>query len=135
MSKRPAALTVVMALTGLFVIGFFVQLFLASLGMMGAESYKAHEDFGFTVMHALSLLIFIATVVSPTRKRDAPFGFAFFLLVTGVIVLAGQHEHHPWVAAFHPISAFAVTGMAFWLHMRARQGGGGEVRAAAATAG
>jgi hypothetical protein len=131
MSKRPAALTVVMALTGLFVIGFLVQLFLASLGMMGAESYKAHEDFGFTVMHALSFLVFIATVVSPTRKRDAPLGFAFFLLVTGVIILAGQHDKHPWVAAFHPISALAVTGMAFWLHMRARHGGG-EPRVATA---
>ena len=121
--KRPAALTVVMALTGLFLLGFLVQLFLASLGMMGAESYEAHKGFGFTVMHGLSLLIFIATLVSPTRKRDAPWGLLFFLLVTGVIALAGAFPKHPWVAAFHPISALAVTAVAFWLHMRARQGG------------
>jgi hypothetical protein len=122
MQRDDTASTVILWLARLFMLGFVVQLFLASLGMMGAESYEAHKSVGFTAMHLISLLVLIAAVAGPNRKRDWPLGLGFFVLVTITIFLAGARDDHPWIAAFHPLFALGSTAFAGFIAMRVRGG-------------
>src|SRR3954449_11467603 len=56
-------------LSGLFIAGFFVQVYLAGRGAFGAASYSAHKDFG-DILHFVPILILIVTLAGrATRNR------------------------------------------------------------------
>ena len=42
----------------LIAVGIVVQVFLAGLGIFGAESFDAHEEFG-GILHGLTILVFL----------------------------------------------------------------------------
>ena len=96
--------------------GLVVQFFLAGVGVFGADSFDAHKNVGF-ILHTASILILIAAIVGPRDRKSILFSIAFIVVFTIQISLPGSDE--PWVAAFHPLLALVVLGMAAHIGMPA----------------
>jgi hypothetical protein len=88
-----------------------LQFFLAGLGIFGAESFDAHESVGYT-LHGLTLLVFLFAILGPRTGRDIGMGFVLAALTTLQISLPGLRADAPWLAAFHPVLALLVLGLA-----------------------
>ena len=52
----------------LIAIGIVVQVFLAGLGVFGAESFKAHESFGW-MLHTAAIVVFVLALLGPRTGR------------------------------------------------------------------
>ena len=108
----------------LIAIGIIVQVFLAGLGIFGAESFKAHEDFG-GILHGLTILVFLLAIAGPRTARTIGMGFGLAVLVTIQIALVGARDDAPGVAALHPVLALFALGLAFHIGMPALSRGRG----------
>jgi hypothetical protein len=56
-----------MALIGfawMYVLGVVIQFFLAGLGALGGEDYKAHEGFGWSALHLTPILLLVLTFLA-----------------------------------------------------------------------
>jgi hypothetical protein len=84
------------ALALLIAVGVVVQVFLAGLGIFGAESFDAHKTFG-GILHIISILVFLLAIAGPRTRRTIGMGFG--------------------LAALHPVLALAVLGLAFHIGM------------------
>jgi hypothetical protein len=121
--KRHPATTVYVALTGLFALIAFFQPFTFGLGYFGAsDGFDLHEVLGFAVLHSLTLLILIAAVVSPERRRLAWWALGLLVLVTVQISLIEEAAADaPGVAALHPLLGVTALLMAGWMHYDGRK--------------
>jgi predicted acyltransferase len=120
--RRSPATTIYLALTGIFVLGAFLQPFTFGLGYFGAsDGYDLHEILGGGVLHGISLLALIAALASPDRRRDAPWALGLFVLVTVQIILPDQRDDAAALAALHPLLGVTAIGMAGWMHLLARR--------------
>ena len=110
-----------------------LQFFLAGLGIFGAESFSAHETVG-GILHGLTVLVFLFAIAGPRSGRDIGMGFALALLTTLQIALPELRDDTPWLAAFHPVLALLVLGLAAHIGRRyiggAADGGSGAPAAA-----
>jgi mercuric ion transport protein len=109
----------------LIAVCIVVQVFLAGLGIFGAESFEAHEGFGWMI-HTAAILLFILALIGPRTGRAIGISFALLALMTVQIMLVGARDDTPWVAAFHPTLALFVLGLALYIGMPAvsrRRGG------------
>jgi hypothetical protein len=88
-----------------------VQFFLAGLGIFGATSFDAHENVGF-ILHAITLLVFLAAIIGPRNGRDIGMGLVLFLIATLQVYLPETRDDAPEVAAFHPLVALVILGLA-----------------------
>jgi hypothetical protein len=102
----------------LIAIGIVVQVFLAGLGIFGAESFEAHKSFGFT-LHGLTILVLLLAIAGPRTARTIGMAFALALLVTIQISLVDARDDAPGVAALHPVLALFALGLAFHIGMPA----------------
>ena len=68
-----------MVVAGLFVLSVFVQFFLAGLGVFGAESFKAHKDFG-GVFHLSGLLLIIIALLVRRNRVDLTLVITLFVI-------------------------------------------------------
>jgi phosphoglycerol transferase MdoB-like AlkP superfamily enzyme len=91
-----------------------VQVFLAGLGVFGAESFDAHEGFGWMI-HTAAILLFILALIGPRTGRAIGISFGLLALMTVQIMLVGARDDTPWVAAFHPTLALFVLGLAIYI--------------------
>ena len=89
--------------------GLVVQFFLAGVGVFGADSFDAHKSVGW-ILHTASILILIAAIVGPRDRKSILFSIAFIVVFTIQTMLPTADE--PWLAAFHPLLALVVLGMA-----------------------
>jgi len=120
--KRHPATTVYLALTGLFALIALFQPFTFGLGYFGAsDGFDLHEVLGGGVLHGLTLLMLIAALVSPERRRDAPWALGLLVLVTLQISLVSARDDAAGVAALHPLLGVTALLMAVWMHMLARR--------------
>ncbi|HEX6701535.1 MAG TPA: hypothetical protein VF101_12480 [Gaiellaceae bacterium] len=123
-------------LTPLYVVLIIVQVFLAGEGIFGikdgqgledAKSLDAHRGFGFIIAQPGALLFLIVALLWwPRNKRILGLNilFAVLLIVQSFLPSAGR-----WVAALHPLNAFALLALAGYLsHWWWRRGGEAEVR-------
>ena len=117
--RTNAATTAYMALLGLFCLATLFQPFSAGLGIFG-DGFEAHE-IGGGVVHVVAGLAFLAALISPTRRTDAPLAFLLLVLVTVQITLVTLDDASAAVRALHPF--LAVTNLLFglWLHLRAQR--------------
>ena len=112
-----------------------LQFFLAGLGIFGAESFSSHETVG-GILHGLTVLVFLLAIAGPRTGRDIGLGFALAALTTLQISLPELRDDSAWLAAFHPVLALAVLGLAAHTGQRyiggagAPGGGSGEPAAA-----
>jgi Family of unknown function (DUF6220) len=102
----------------LIAVGIVVQVFLAGLGIFGAESFEAHKNFGF-ILHLLSILVFLLAIAGPRTRRTIGMGFGLALLVTIQISLVDARDDAPGLAALHPVLALFALGLAFHIGMPA----------------
>jgi hypothetical protein len=102
----------------LIAVGVIVQVFLAGLGVFGAESFNAHESFGW-MLHTAAILLFILALIGPRTRAAIGMSFGLLVLMTVQIMLVGARDDTPWVAAFHPVLALFVLGLAFHIGMPA----------------
>ena len=102
----------------LIAIGVVVQVFLAGLGIFGAESFEAHKTFGF-ILHLLTILVFLLAIAGPRTKRTIGLGFGLALLVTIQISLVDARDSAPGLAALHPVLALFALGLASHIGMPA----------------
>src|SRR5580765_4180525 len=86
----------------LIAVGIVVQVFLAGLGIFGAESFDAHEEFG-GILHGLTILVFLLAIAGPRTGRTIGMGFGLAVLVTIQIALVGARDDTPGLAALHPV--------------------------------
>jgi len=113
---RSAATTGYHALGLLIAIGGIVQVFLAGLGIFGAESFSAHEAFGW-LLHTAAIVVFLLALLGPRTGRAIGMGFALFALITVQVLLVELRDDAAYVAALHPVFALLVIGLAFHIGM------------------
>ena len=108
-----------------------VQFVLAGMGIFGASSFSAHETVG-GILHGLTVLVFLLAIAGPRTGRDIGMGFALVVVTTILTSLPGTRDDAPGLAAFHPLLALAVLGLA--AHIGARYLPLGRARASTAPA-
>lgn len=120
--RRHPATTVYLVLTGIFVLGAFFQPFTFGLGYFGAsDGFDLHETIGGGVLHGITLLALIAALISPDRRRDAPWALGLLVLVTVQISLVETRDDAAGIAALHPLLGVVALLMAGWMHLLARR--------------
>jgi hypothetical protein len=113
---RAGATTAYHGLALLIAIGIVVQVFLAGLGIFGAESFSAHEGFGWT-LHTAAIVVFLLALLGPRTGRAIGLAFGFLALMTIQIMLVGARDDTPGLAALHPVLALFVLGLALYIGM------------------
>ena len=102
----------------LIAVAIVVQVFLAGVGVFGANSFDAHENFGWMI-HSAAILLFILALIGPRTRRAIGMSFGLLVLMTVQIELVGARDDEPYVAAFHPVLALFVLGLAVHIGMPA----------------
>ena len=113
---RAGATSAYHGLALLIALGIVVQVFLAGLGVFGAESFKAHENFGW-MLHTAAIVVFLLALLGPRTGRTIGLGFGLLALMTIQIFFVDAREDAPYVAALHPVFALLVLGLAFHIGM------------------
>ena len=113
--------------------GVVVQFFLAGVGVFGADSFDAHKSVGW-MLHSASILILIAAIIGPRDRKSILMSIAFIVVFTIQVMLPGAQDDSPWLAAFHPVLALAVLGIAANIGGRYIGGAAGGGSGAAAPA-
>ena len=113
---RSGATTAYHGLALLIAAGIVVQVFLAGLGIFGAESFSAHEGFGWT-LHTASIAVFLLALLGPRTGRTIGLGFGLLALLTVQVSLVGLRDDAPYLAALHPVLALFALGLAYYIGM------------------
>ena len=106
-----------LVVVGLFVLGLFVQFYLAGRGAFGASSYSAHRTFG-DVLHLVTPLILLLTLLHRRTRNRVDVVLAIALIVLFEVQLALADLQHPTIGAFHPVNGLLILGVAVWLFRR-----------------
>jgi hypothetical protein len=98
------------------VAAIVVQVWLAgsAIPQLGGDgSFKTHVDFGYLIGLFILILLIVAVVARAGRRR---IGLAAGLLVLYVVQssLPYMDEGLPAAAAFHPVNALVMFGLAIW---------------------
>ena len=72
-------------------------------------------------MYKRQVLILIAALVSPDRRRLAWWALGLLVLVTAQIGLVETRDDAAGVAALHPLLGVSALLMAGWMHWLARR--------------
>ena len=78
---RSGATTAYYALGLVIAVGVVVQVFLAGLGIFGAESFEAHKGFGW-IIHTAAILLFLLALLGPRTGRAIGLAFGLLVLMT-----------------------------------------------------
>ena len=108
-----------------------LQFFLVGLGFFAGESFEAHEGLGWGI-HSLTILVLLLSILGPRTQRDIVLGVALFVVTTIQTSLPGLRDDAGWLAAFHPVLALAVLGLA--AHIGRRYIGAGSAGGSGAPA-
>ena len=127
---RKALSTAYSGLGWLIVALGVLQFFLVGLGFFGGEGFQAHTDVGWG-LHSLTVLVVLLAILGPRTRRDIVLALALFVMATVQTALPGLRDDAGWLAAFHPVLALAVLGLAAEIGRRYIGAGGSGAPAAA----
>jgi hypothetical protein len=106
-----------LAVVALFILGLFVQFYLAGRGAFGASSYSTHRDFG-DVLHLVTPVILVLTLLNRSTRNRVDVIHAILLIVLFEVQFALADLKHPSVGAFHPVNALLILGVSYSLFRR-----------------
>ena len=108
---RPVHLVV----AGLLVIGLFIQVFLAGMGVFSsATEFETHRQFGY-LLTLLPVILVVTALVGRFGRWEAVAAAVMFCQFILQSVLVAMRESTPQVAALHPVNGFLVLLIAIWL--------------------
>ena len=110
-----------------------VQFLLVGLTLFNGDSIDAHKGLGWGV-HTLTIVVLVFAVLGPRTREDIVLGVALVVVATIQATLPSLRDDAGWLAAFHPVLALAVMGIAAQIGRRYIGGaaGGGSGAPAAA---
>ena len=108
---RKGLSTAYSALGWLIVALGVLQFFLVGLGFFAGESFQSHKDVGWG-LHSLTILVVVLAILGPRTQRDIVPAIALFVVATIQVSLPSLRDDAGWLAAFHPVLALAVLGLA-----------------------
>ena len=108
-----------------YVAGVVVAFFLAGAGVFRAKpkgdehllesaTFDAHRGLGWILQLGALLLLLLALLAWPGRRRLVGSAVLFVLLIVQG-VLGGLGEDAPWIAALHPVNGLLILGLASFL--------------------
>src|SRR3954447_23097179 len=106
-----------LALSGVFIAGVFVEVYVAGPRAFGPASYSAHKDFG-DILHFVPVLILIVTLAGRATRNPSDVILAILLLVLFEVQFALGRLKRPAAGAFHPVNALLLLGVAIALFGR-----------------
>lgn len=107
-----------MAFAWLFTAAVVIQVFLAGLALFDtAERWSDHRDFGMTI--GILLLPVLVLALTGRTGRQA-IGMTVVLIVLYIVQINLPNIDTGWIAALHPLVAFALLGMSGQLGARFR---------------
>ena len=80
---------------------------------------KAAAQTGAYLAVVAAIVVVIAAIVGPRTRRAIVTSIVFFVVFTLQVMLPGMQDDSPWLAAFHPLLALAVLGLAVHIGMPA----------------
>ena len=102
---------VYLALAWIFLAAIMYQVFLAGVGIFGAErDFEPHIGLGW-LLHGGPLLLLIAAAVARVGRRVIWWNVALLVAVGIQPFLPSLRTDAPWAAALHPVNALII----FWL--------------------
>jgi cytochrome b561 len=108
---RPVHLVV----AGLLVIGLFIQVFLAGMGVFSsATEFETHRQFGY-LLTLLPVILIVTALVGRFGRWEAIAAAVMFGQFILQSVLVAARDSTPQVAALHPVNGFIVLLIAIWL--------------------
>ena len=108
---RPVHLVV----AGLLVIGLFIQVFLAGMGVFSsATEFETHRQFGY-LLTLLPVILIVTSLVGRFGRWEAIAAAVMFGQFILQSVLVAMRDSTPQVAALHPVNGFIVLLIAIWL--------------------
>lgn len=108
---RPVHLVV----AGLLVIGLFIQVFLAGMGVFAsATDFQTHQQFGYWLT-LLPVVLIVTGLVGRFGRGEVIAAAVMFgqFILQSILVL--QRESTPAIAALHPVNGFLILLIAIWL--------------------
>ena len=120
---RKGITTVYSGLAMLIATLVLIQFFLAGLGMFGASSFESHRSVGYA-LHGLTGLLFLLAIAGPRTGRDIGLSFGLLVLCTLQVYLPELRGDAPVLAAFHPLLALVIGGLAHSIGRRYMGRGG-----------
>ena len=107
-----------MAFAWLFTAAVVVQIFLAGLALFDtAERWQAHTDFGYMI-GILPLLVLVLALIG--RAGGQLIGMSAVMVVLYFVQTSLPNVDPGYLAALHPLVAFALLGMSGQLGARIR---------------
>lgn len=107
-----------MVLTWLFTAAVAVQIFLAGLALFDtAERWEDHETFGMMI-GILPLLALVLVLLG--RAGREVIGMTVVMVILFLVQINLPNIDAGWIAALHPLVAFALLGMSGQLGARLR---------------
>jgi hypothetical protein len=108
-----------LALVWLYLAAIVVQVFLAGAALFyPARDFELHRNLGW-ILHLVPVLLLVAAVAGRVGRETIWWTVAL-LVVQGIQpLLPGLRADLPWVAALHPVLAFAIFWLALTLGLRA----------------
>ena len=108
-----------------------VQFLLVGLTLFNGDSIDAHKGLGWGV-HTLTIVVLVFAVLGPRTRQDIVLGVALVVVATIQATLPSLRDDAGWLAAFHPVLALAVMGVAAHIGRRYIGGAAGGSGAPAA---
>ena len=101
----------------LIVLLGLVQFFLVGLALFSGESFESHRGLGWGI-HTLTIVVLVLAIAGPRTKRDIVLGVVLFVVTTIQTTLPSLRDDAGLLAAFHPVLALAVMGIAAHIGQR-----------------
>jgi hypothetical protein len=116
-ARAPLVQQIRFVVVGLFLVGLFVQFYLAGRGAFGASGYSAHRTFG-DVLHLVTPVILVLTLLHRRMRSRIDVTLAILLVVLFEVQLALADLEHPSAGAFHPVNGVLILIVAICLFLR-----------------
>ncbi len=94
-----------------YVLGLLYQVFVAGLGIFGAETnWETHIGLGW-MLHLIPIAILVAAALSRAGRRHWQWALALALVVFVVPLFALARADNPEIAALHPVAALVAFAL------------------------